>query len=250
MRYIRTSIVQVYAPTNDAKAEAKDVFYEQVQNVLDKIPKHDIVILMGDWNVKVGDQQDGEEGVVGHHGLHGVRSESGEHFVELCASSNMVITTTLFPHKDIHKHTWVSPDTCTKNQIIVCGKFRRSVLDTRDFRGANVNSDHHLVITKIKLQLCRVEKNTNRLNKYKTAKLKLPEVAQSFKIELRNRFSCLADDEANNRDDRAQDVENDWKKIKQTYQKKQLKRFWGFSQDQTNNGSVLKAGRKWMTGES
>ena len=144
MRYIRTSIVQVYAPTNDAKAEAKDVFYEQVQNVLDKIPKHDIVILMGDWNVKVGDQQDGEEGVVGHHGLHGVRSENGERFVELCASNNMVITTTLFPHKDIHKHTWVSPDTCTKNQIIICGKFRRSVLDTRDFRGANVNSDHHL----------------------------------------------------------------------------------------------------------
>ena len=31
--------------------------------------------------------------------------------------------------------------------------------------------------------------------------------------------------------------------------KKQLKRFWGFSQDQTNHGSVLKAGRKWMTGE-
>ena len=197
---------------------------------------------MGDWNAKVGDQQDGEEGVVGCHGLHGVRSENGERFVELCASNNVMVTTTLFPHKDIHKHTWVSPDARTK--------FRSSVLDTCAFCGTDVHSDHHLVITKIKLQLCRVEKNTNRLNKYKTAKLKLPEVAQSFKIELRNRFSCLADDEANNRDDRAQDVENDWKKIKQTYQKKQLKRFWGFSQNQTNNGSVLKAGRKWMRGES
>jgi len=49
-RYIRTSIVQVYAPTNDAEEEEKDVLYEQVQKVLDKIPKHDIVILMGDWN--------------------------------------------------------------------------------------------------------------------------------------------------------------------------------------------------------
>ena len=57
---MRTSIVQVYAPANDAEEEAKkDVFYVQVQKVLDKIPKHDVVILMGDWNAEVGDQQDG-----------------------------------------------------------------------------------------------------------------------------------------------------------------------------------------------
>jgi len=176
-RYIRTSIVQVFAPTNDAKEEAKDVFYEQVQKVLDKIPKHDIVILMGDWNAKVGDQQDGEEGVVGHHGQHGERSENGERFVELRASNNMFITTTLLPHKDIHN----------------------------------------------------------------TAKLKVPEVAQSFKIELWNRFSCLADDEANNSDDHAQDVENDWKKIKQTCKKKTAEKVLGFQS---------RSSKPWISAES
>ena len=47
----------------------------------------------------------------------------------------------------------------------------------------------------------------------------MPEVAQSFKIELQNIFSCLADEEGNNSDDHAQDMENDWNKIKKTYQK-------------------------------
>ena len=137
----------MYAPTNGAEEEAKDVFYEQVQNVLDKIPKHDLVILTGDWNAKVEDQRDVEEGVVGRHGLHRERSENGERFVELCASNNMAITTALFPHKNIHKHT--SPDARTKSQIdpvAVCGKFKGSVLDTRAFRGSDVNGDHHLFI--------------------------------------------------------------------------------------------------------
>ena len=182
----------MYAPTNNADEEEKNIFYQQVQNVLDKIPKHDIVILMGDWNAKVGDRQRRE-------------AKEWERFVELCESNNLAITTTLFPHKDIHKHTWISPDTRTKNPIdhvAVCGKFKRSVLGTRAFRGADINSDHHLVVAKIKLRLCRVVKKANRLRKYNTAKLKVPEVAQKFKIELRNRFSCLADDDANNSDNR------------------------------------------------
>ena len=125
--------------------------------------------------MKVGDQQDGEEGVMGHHGLHGERSENGERYVELCASNNMVITSTMLPHKDIHKHTWVSPDNrTTKNQIdhgAVSGKFRRLMLDTHAFRGADVKSDHHLVIAKIKLRLCRSGKKVNISKKYNVAKL-------------------------------------------------------------------------------
>ena len=95
------TIVQVYAPINDADEEAKDVFYEQVQSVIDKIPKHGMVFLMGDWNAKVGDQQGGKDGVVGNQGLPGEMSENGKRFVELCANNNMAIPTTLFPHQDI-----------------------------------------------------------------------------------------------------------------------------------------------------
>ena len=54
------------------------------------------------------------------------RSENGQHFVKICASNHMVIAsnhmviaTTLFPHKYIHKHTWVSQGACTKNQFMM-----------------------------------------------------------------------------------------------------------------------------------
>ena len=79
-----------------------------------------------------------------------------------------------------------------------------------------------------------------RLKKYNTAKLKLCEVAHSFKIKLQNRFSCLTCDEVNNSDDHVQDVENDWKKIMQTYQKT-AEKVLGF-QSRSN--------KQWISAES
>ena len=52
-------MVQVYAPTNDADEETKDSFYDMLQGVTDEIPRHDMIIMMGDWNAKIGAKQEG-----------------------------------------------------------------------------------------------------------------------------------------------------------------------------------------------
>ena len=84
----------MYAPTNEAEVEAKDDCYDQLQKVIDSVPKHDILVLMGDWNAKVGERQVGEERVMGKEALKCVRNDNGEQFVEFCATNNLVITTT------------------------------------------------------------------------------------------------------------------------------------------------------------
>ena len=116
-RYTKTSIIQVHAPTNGADVEAKDEFYDQLQKVIDSVPKHGILILMGDWNAKVGKRQVGEGCVMGKEALKCVRNDNGVRFVDFCATNSLVITTTSFPHKDIHKYTWTSQDGHTRNQI-------------------------------------------------------------------------------------------------------------------------------------
>jgi len=76
--------------------------------------------------------------------------------VNFATSKNLVVKSTMFPHRNIHKHTWTSPDGKTHNQIdhVLIDKRRHSsVLDMRSFRGADCDTDHYLVIEKVKERL-------------------------------------------------------------------------------------------------
>ncbi|VDO57934.1 unnamed protein product [Schistosoma margrebowiei] len=63
------NIIQCYAPTNDSNDDIKDQFYERLQSVIEKCPRKDLTILMGDRNAKVGMDNTGYEVIMGRHGL-------------------------------------------------------------------------------------------------------------------------------------------------------------------------------------
>nr|KAG5712555.1 hypothetical protein BaRGS_011529 [Batillaria attramentaria] len=190
----KVTILQCYAPTNVADEEEKENFYEQLQAALDKAPRRDLKILMGDLNAKVGTDNTDRELIMGKHGT-GTQNENGELFTEFCTTNDLVIGGTIFPHKTIHKTTWTSPDGRTVNQIdhITIGrKWRRSLLDVRAKRGADAASDHHLVIAAIKIKLKAYRDQADRpSHKYNVHSLKESVKTNAFRCELRNRFSAL-----------------------------------------------------------
>lgn len=50
------TLVQVYAPTDDRENDIKDVLYTVLQGVVDKAPRGDKVVVMGDLNASVGNK--------------------------------------------------------------------------------------------------------------------------------------------------------------------------------------------------
>ncbi|VDP32692.1 unnamed protein product [Schistosoma margrebowiei] len=108
--------IRYLALTNDSNDDIKDQFYERLQSIIEKCSRKDLTILMGDLNAKVGIDNTGYEDIMGRHGL-GQRNENGARFANLCAFNKLVIGDTIFPHKRIHKATWISPDHTTENQI-------------------------------------------------------------------------------------------------------------------------------------
>ena len=60
------TVIQAYAPTSNAEAEV-EWFYEDLQDLLELTPKKDVLVIIADWNAKVGSKE--TPGVTGKFGL-------------------------------------------------------------------------------------------------------------------------------------------------------------------------------------
>jgi hypothetical protein len=162
-RLRKLTIVQCYAPTNVPTINEKEAFYGLLITALYRVKPSHIVILMGDLNAKIGKENSGLKNVMDKHGP-GARNENGDTFIDLCVNHNLIIGGSLLPHKDIHKATWVAPNQHSYNQtdhVAISKKWRRSLLDVRSYRGADVASDHHLVMAQLRLKLQSINHLTN-----------------------------------------------------------------------------------------
>ena len=68
-------------------------WYEYLQDLLELIPKKDVLFFIGDWNAQVGSQD--IPGVTGKFGLR-VQNEAGQRLTEFCQENALVIANTLF----------------------------------------------------------------------------------------------------------------------------------------------------------
>ena len=87
------TVIQAYAPINNAEEAEVEQRYEDLQDLLELTPKRDVLFIIGDWNAKVESQE--TTGVTGKFGL-GVQNEAGQRLTEFCQENAQVIANTLF----------------------------------------------------------------------------------------------------------------------------------------------------------
>ncbi|GFO47642.1 craniofacial development protein 2-like [Plakobranchus ocellatus] len=82
------NIIQVYAPTANSNDEDLDKFYNELDTAKTQCKFQDPLIIMGDFNAKVGTEK--VDDTLGKHGL-GIRNERGEKLIEWCQTNNIIV---------------------------------------------------------------------------------------------------------------------------------------------------------------
>jgi endonuclease/exonuclease/phosphatase family metal-dependent hydrolase len=130
----------------------KHSFYEGLEPVFNKFHKYHIKILLGDFNTKVS-REDIFKLTIVNESLHKINNNNGVRLVNFATSKNLRVKSMMFPHHNIHKYTWKSPDGKTHNQIdhILADRRRHlNILDVQSYRAADRDTDHYLVVAKVR----------------------------------------------------------------------------------------------------
>ena len=107
------TVIQVYAPTTNAKETEVNWFYEDLQDLLAWRSKTDVFLIIEDWNAKAGSQE--MPRVTGKFGL-GMWNEARQRLTEFCQENALILANTLFQqhkrrlHMDITRWSILQSD--------------------------------------------------------------------------------------------------------------------------------------------
>jgi hypothetical protein len=157
-------------------------------------PKYHIKILLGDINTKVG-RENIFKPTIGNESLHQDSKSNGVRIVNFATSKTLVVKSTMFQHQNIHKYTWTSPDGQTHNQIehiLIDRRWNSNILEVRSFRGADCDTEHYLVVAKVRERLAVRKQAAQKFHgeKFNLRKLDDLEVRKQYGIEITNRFAA------------------------------------------------------------
>ncbi|BHF85807.1 hypothetical protein SprV_1002898000 [Sparganum proliferum] len=181
------TIISAYAPPMTSPMAAGDKFYEDLHALLATVSKADKLIVLGDFNARVGTDHTDWRGVLGPHGLLLLRT---------CAEHRLILTNTFFCLPEREKATWRHPRSRQwhlLDYVLVRRRDQLDVLVTKAIAGADGWTDNRLVITKmcICLQLCRRPQGKRLPGKLNIALLSLPAHHLHFSNELAQRLDNL-----------------------------------------------------------
>ena len=182
------TIISAYAPTLQADEPSKESFYADLDAVITATPHDDKIILLGDFNARVGRDADIWRGTIGKEGV-GKLNSNGTLLLSKCVEHDLVVTNTLFRQNNKYKTSWQHPRSKHWHLIdfvIVRSRDRKEVLFTRAAPASeDCWTDHRLVYSSIKMELLPKRRNQNAPSRIKFNVVSLQNPLKKFELQER-----------------------------------------------------------------
>ena len=193
------TVISAYAPTMTNPDDIKDKFYEELDALIAKVPQSEKLVVLGDFNARVGTDYKTWDGIVGRHGI-GKCNSNGLLLLKACATHDLVITNTLFRLPTRNKTSWMHPRSKhwhLIDYVITRKRDMRDVRVTKAMCGADCWTDHRLIVSKFKLHILppRRPQGQNTAKRLNVTKLKNSKVADEFAEDLDGRLADVLQSE-------------------------------------------------------
>lgn len=204
------TLINVHAPTEEKDEEEKEIFYDQLDRALAAIPSSDMKIVLGDFNAQVG-KETVFMPTIGKNSLHSKTNENGVRMINFATSRSLVVMSTIFPHKENHKQTWHSPNGIFTqiDHVLVSSRHFNKINDVRTYRGADVNSDHFLVVAKVVPGVTYTpQRHINQSSRWSRDKLRNEAIRGQYKEKVEENIRSVPAVSGD------KDVETQWEELK------------------------------------
>jgi hypothetical protein len=142
-------------------SEHEDDEVEELYGIIEETVEEDVkgntnTIIMGDWNSVLCEEP--YRDIVGPHGL-GRKNHRGQMLINFCERNGLIVTNTWLRKPKRRLYTWKAQGDGSRHHlhyILVKNRFRNSVKDVQTLPGADIDSDHNLLVAKICTRLKKI----------------------------------------------------------------------------------------------
>ena len=195
----KVTVISCYSPTNTSEEEVVTQFYGELSNLVKAVPKHNIKIIGGDMNAKLG-RSDVNRLTYGES-----TNRNGKMLTDFMRECDFIAMNTRFQKRKGKLWTFEYPngEKAQLDFVMINKKWRNSALNCEAYSTfLTVGSDHRVVTAKIRLSL-RASKTTNKKVRYNWSMLlEDNNVMKRYNLEVSNKFQLLMEkeesDSANN----------------------------------------------------
>jgi exonuclease III len=189
-----TTIVGCYSPHNASPEEEVDKFYQDLLSLGDSIPAHNLLLICGDFNAKIGSKD-------GLYTFSSDTNRNGDKLIDLMSELGLVATNTRFmnPRNKLWTFQYPSGSRAQLDYILIRKKWINSVRNSRAYSSfCGVLSDHRIVSTKINLSLrCSKKPPIHPMKQIDWVRVgKDNSLSTQYALDVFNRFSELCSDDA------------------------------------------------------